>query len=426
MANKETKQTVTTTTAKSPYDIALEQLAMCAAKLKLDPGIHEVLKYPERILTVSIPVRMDDGSVKVFTGFRSQHNSARGPCKGGIRYHPNVTLEEVKALSAWMTWKCGVVGIPYGGAKGGIICDPKKMSNGELERMTRKYAERIAVIIGPEVDIPAPDVYTNGQTMTWIMDTYSRLKGKQTPGVITGKPLAVGGSKGRDTATARGCVFTIREAAKKTGLKLEGARVVVQGYGNAGSFAAIFLHKLGCKVIAVNDSQGTAYDEKGMDAKALLDFKEKNGTVKGFPGSKDLSTEKLLALDCEILVPAALENQINSENAGNVKAKIIAECANGPTTPEADEILYKKGVLLVPDILANAGGVTVSYFEWVQNLQNYYWTEGEVNEKLERIMVESFENVYKTSKENKVNMRVAAYMVAVSRVAEAMKLKGYA
>lgn len=410
---------------RNPYDIALEQLADAAEKLNLDPGIHEVLKYPERVLTVSIPVKMDDGSVKVFTGFRSQHSSARGPCKGGIRYHPGVTLHEVKALSAWMTWKCGVVGIPYGGGKGGITCNPKEMSDGEIERMTRKFTERIFVMIGPEIDIPAPDVYTNGQIMAWIMDTYSKLAGKPTPAVVTGKPIPIGGSLGRGTATARGCVFTIRDAAKKLGIALEGARVVVQGYGNAGSFAAILLKELGCKIICVNDSRGSAYNPEGMDPQAVFDFKTKNKTVKGFPDSKDLDTQELLGLECEILVPAALEGQITAENAGTVKAKIVAEAANGPTTPEADEILYKNGVLVIPDILANAGGVTVSYFEWVQNLQNYYWPEAEVNQKLEKIMVEAFENVYKTCQEHKVNMRVAAYMVAVARVAEVMKLKGY-
>ncbi len=407
------------------YEVVLKQLEAAADALKLAPQTKELLAEPVRNFKVAIPVKMDDGSVKVFKGFRCQHNDALGPTKGGVRFHPQVDEDEVKALAAWMTFKCALVGIPYGGAKGGILCNPKELSNSELERLSRGFIAAISPIIGPEKDIPAPDVYTNPQVMSWFMDEFSRLKGFNSPGVVTGKPLIVGGSAGRDSATARGVMFTTREACKLMKLDLREARVVVQGYGNAGFYSAKFLHELGGKVIAVNDSSGGAFNPEGMDPLALLDYKHSNGSVKGFPGSVNIVNDDLLSLECEILVPAALENQITADNAGDIRAKLISEAANGPTTPEADQILFEKGVMIIPDILANAGGVTVSYFEWVQNLSNYYWTAEEVDTKLERIMVEAFRNVYSTSIEGKVNMRVAAYMVAVNRLAEAMKTRGW-
>lgn len=410
---------------QNPYETALKQLDICARKLKLDPEIHEILKHPQRILTVSIPIRLDNGRLTVFVGYRSQHNDARGPTKGGIRYHPAVTLEEIKALSMWMTWKCAVVDIPYGGGKGGVVCNPKEMSNGELERLSRGYIRAISQIIGPEKDIPAPDVYTTPQMMAWMMDEYSKIRGYYCPGVITGKPLSVGGSEGRNEATARGCMFTIQEAVKNNGGKLKGASVAIQGYGNAGAISAELLHNLGCRIIAVNDSKGGAYNPKGMDPIKILEHKKNTGSVKGFHGSKDISGKELLELDCDILIPAALEDQITKDNVGKIKAKIVAEAANGPTTPEADEILHKNKILVIPDILANAGGVTVSYFEWVQNLYGHYWSEDTVNAMLEKKMVKSFNDVLQIANKHNVPMRTAAYMLAVGRVAEAIKTRGY-
>lgn len=409
----------------NPFEIVQKQIKSACEKLGLENSVYEILKEPEKVLTVSIPVKMDDGTVKTFIGFRSQHSTAIGPAKGGVRFHPNVSLDEVKALSTWMTFKCSVVGIPYGGGKGGVICDPKKLSKGELERLSRGYFKAISPIIGPEKDIPAPDVYTNAQVMAWFMDEFSTLKGYNTPGVVTGKPIIIGGSLGRNEATARGATFTIREAAKKIGLDLTKATVAIQGFGNAGSVAARLLHELGCKIVAVNDSQGSAYNPDGLDPKAVLEFKAKNKTVKGFPGSKNISGEELLELNVDILVPAALENVITSKNADNIKAKIVGECANGPTTPEADKVLHNNGILVIPDILCNAGGVTVSYFEWVQNLMNFYWTEEEVNTRLEHIMVKAFNEVYKMHEDYKVNMREAAYMVSIKRIADAMKVRGW-
>ena len=406
------------------WQIALQQLDEVAKEISLDPGIHQILKHPKRSLTVSIPIRMDDGNIKVFTGFRIQHNINRGPAKGGIRYHPNVTLDEVKALAMWMTWKCAVVGIPYGGAKGGIICDPKKLSLGEIERLTRRYISEIISIIGPEMDIPAPDVNTNPQIMGWIMDTYSMNKGYSVPGVVTGKPLSIGGSLGRNTATARGVMFTLMDIVKKLKLDLSSQRIAIQGYGNAGWNLAHLLSNQGCKIIAVSDSKGGIYNNEGLNPVKVFEHKRETGSVIDFSSSDNLTNEELLTIDCDILVPAALENQINEENADKIKAKIIAEAANGPTTPEADKILNEKGVFIVPDILANAGGVTVSYFEWVQGLQSYFWTEREVNLKLRDIMGKAFENVWRTSQERKVSMRMAAYILAVSRVAEATKIRG--
>jgi glutamate dehydrogenase len=408
----------------NPFKIAQLQLDIAAKKLGLDAGIHERLRWPERVLTVSIPVRMDSGKIRVYEGYRSQYNDWCGPAKGGIRYHPNVTLDEVKALSAWMTWKCAVVGLPYGGSKGGIICDPKNMSLGELERLTRRYTFMISPIIGPEKDIPAPDVYTNAQTMAWIMDTFSILRGYTVPGVVTGKPLVLGGSLGRNEATARGCVFTVREACKKLGIDPSKATAAVQGYGNAGCIAAKLLKELGVNIIAVSDSKGGIYNKSGIDPSKVEDVKTKKGSVVAFKEADAISNEDLLELPVDILIPAALENVITEKNAKKVKAKISAEAANGPTTPGADQILHKNGVFVIPDILANAGGVTVSYFEWVQNLYTFYWTEDEVNKQLERVMVRSFENVYDMHKKEKVDMRTAAYMVAVKRVAEAGLKRG--
>jgi glutamate dehydrogenase/leucine dehydrogenase len=408
----------------NPYEVALKQLDNAAKLLRLDPGMHEFLRTPKRVLTVSLPVRMDNGRVRVFVGHRVQHNDARGPYKGGIRYHPAVTLDEVKALATWMTWKCAIANIPYGGGKGGIVCDPHKMSVGEIERLTRRYAYAISDIIGPYVDIPAPDVYTTPREMAWIMDTYSALKGQVTPGVITGKPIPIGGSEGRGEATGLGVAYCIREGAKKVGVKLKGADAVIQGFGNAGTFAAQFMKKMGANVIGVSDSKGGIYSSKGFDAEKLIEYKAKYGKVGGFSGSKQITNEQLLELDCDILIPAAYENQITKKNAPNVKAKLIAEAANGPTTPEADEILFKKGKLVVPDILANGGGVTVSYYEWLQNLSRDYWDHETVISRLEKNMVKAFNDVYKSAKDYKVDMRKGSTVLAVSRVVEAVKERG--
>ncbi len=408
----------------NPFEIAVKQLEIAGEKLKLDPNIINVLKHPRRVITVSVPVRMDDGTVKVFTGYRVQHFRARGPYKGGIRYHPSVDLDEVKALAMWMTWKCAVVDIPYGGAKGGVMCNPKEMSKGELERMTRRYTAMLEDDIGPYKDVPAPDVYTDAQTMAWIMDTYSTFKGYLVPEVVTGKPVNVGGSEGRAEATGRGVAICAREAAKSLGIGLNGATVAVQGYGNVGVSAAKALHQMGCRIIAVSDSRGGVYDSKGFDPLALAKHKEKTGTVLGFANSKHITNEELLEIECDILVPAALENMITRQNAPRVKARIVCEGANGPTTPEADEILHEMGVFVVPDILANAGGVTVSYFEWTQNLRREYWSEEEVNRKLEQKMVKAFGEVLEIYKKHNVHMRTAAYMLGVGRVAEAFKTLG--
>ncbi len=411
--------------AVNPFETAQRQVDICAKYLNLDAGMTEILKHPKRELTVNFPVRMDNGSYRVFTGYRVQYNMARGPTKGGIRYHPQVTLDEVRALAAWMTWKCAVVSLPYGGAKGGVICDPKAMSKGELERMTRRFASEISPIIGPEIDVPAPDVYTDSQTMAWIMDTYSMQKGYSVPGVVTGKPLSIGGSEGRGEATGRGCMYVIREAAKDLGLNMKGASVAVQGFGNAGSVAAKLVHaELGGKIIAVSDTKGGILNKNGLDPVAVEKYKQEKGSVVGFPGSQKISNNELLALDCDVLIPAALENQITRENASSVKAKIIAEAANGPTTPEADEILHKNKVTVLPDVLANAGGVTVSYFEWVQDLQGYFWDVNDVNSRLERVMSGSYRGVAEVAKKHGVHNRTAAYIVAVGRVVEAMRVRG--
>lgn len=407
-----------------PWQNALKQLASAAKILKLDPGIHEMLASPKKVLTVSLPVKMDDGRIKVFTGFRSQHNDFRGPFKGGIRYHPDVTIEEVKALSMWMTWKCSIVDVPFGGGKGGIICDPKRLSSGEKERLTRRYAYAISEIIGPGKDVPAPDVYTTGKEMAQIMDVYSVMHGQGEPAVITGKPIPIGGSQARNVATGLGVSYCVREAAKKVGLRLKGAKVVIQGYGNAGTFAAEYIEKMGAKIIAVSDTKGSIINTKGLDSKKVLEHKAKTGSVVGYPGSKKISTEELLTTSCDVLVPAALENQITPQIAKNIDCKIIGEAANGPTTPEADEILHKNRVMVIPDILANSGGVCISYLEWVQNLQRYYWPFDEVAGKMEHHIVKGFNDTFALSKKHNVDMRKASMVLAVGRVLEAYDARG--
>jgi len=409
----------------NPFETAKQQIDIVADLIGITSGIREVLKHPKRELTVNFPVRMDDGSYKVFTGHRVQYNMARGPSKGGIRYHPGVTLDEVRALAAWMTWKCAVVNIPYGGAKGGVVVDPKKLSQGELERLTRRYATEIAPIIGPEMDIPAPDVYTDSQTMAWIMDTYSMLKGYSVPGVVTGKPISLGGSEGRGEATGRGCAYVIREAAKDVGVKVKGGTVAVQGFGNAGSVAAKILYdEQGAKIVAASDTKGGIWNADGFKPHAVEAHKIKTGSVIGFPGAKSISNEEVLESKVDVLVPAALENVITGKNANKIQARIVAEAANGPTLPEADKVLFEKKITVLPDILANAGGVTVSYFEWAQNIQGYSWTLDEVNQRLERTMTESYRAVHKVATERKVHNRTAAYVVSVQRVVDAIRIRG--
>ncbi|NSL53342.1 Glu/Leu/Phe/Val family dehydrogenase [Calidifontibacillus erzurumensis] len=393
-------------------------------KLGYPEEVFELLKEPLRMMTVRIPVRMDNGTVKIFTGYRAQHNDAVGPTKGGVRFHPNVTEREVKALSIWMSLKCGIVDLPYGGGKGGIVCDPRTMSFRELENLSRGYVRAISQIVGPTKDIPAPDVFTNSQIMAWMMDEYSRIDEFNNPGFITGKPLVLGGSHGRESATAKGVTICIHEALKKKGIDIKGAKVVVQGFGNAGSYLAKFMHDAGACVIGISDAYGALYDPNGLDIDYLLDRRDSFGTVtKLFKNT--ITNKELLELECDILVPAAIENQITEENAHNIKAKIVVEAANGPTTLEATKILTERGILLVPDVLASAGGVTVSYFEWVQNNQGYYWSEEEVEEKLQKVMVKAFNNVYETAQKRKVDMRLAAYMVGVRKMAEAARFRGW-
>src|ERR1700690_1601732 len=400
----------------NPYRISQIQFDIAAEYLKLDAGLRQILRTPKRVLEVSIPTKMDNGQIKVFTGFRVQHNVARGPAKGGIRYHPAVTLDEVKALAMWMTWKTATVNIPYGGAKGGVICDPKRMSKSELERMTRRFASEILPIIGPEQDIPAPDVYTDSQTMAWIMDTYSMTKGHSSLGVVTGKPISIGGSEGRNEATARGCVIAVEEACKVKKLSLRGASVAIQGFGNAGSIAAKLFAEKKARVIAISDSRGGVFNSRGIDPLKAMRYKERSGTVVGMPGTSRISNDDLLAMKCDILIPAALENVITLNNAELIKARIVAEAANGPTTPHADEVLARKGIMLLPDILTNAGGVTVSYFEWVQDLQSFFWSEAEVNAKLEIVIKKAFHDVFETSRKHRTHMRTGAYCLALGRV----------
>ncbi len=404
----------------NPYEAVLQLLQLAAKKLNLDPGLHEMLKRPMRTLIVNIPITMDDGSIQVFTGYRVQYNDLLGPTKGGIRYHPELTLDEVIALSAWMTFKTAVTGLPLGGGKGGIRCNPKEMSQNELERLTRGYARAMVRFIGPHRDVPAPDVYTDAQTMAWIMDEYSEMVGYNVFGVVTGKPVHVGGSLGRNEATSRGVMYTVIEAAEHLGIKLKGSTVAVQGYGNVGYHAARLLNEIGCKIIAVSDSKGGIYNPKGFDPMKALEHKNRTGSVVDFEDCKNITNEELLEVECDILVPSALESQIIKANADKIKAKIVAEGANGPTTPEADEILFKNGIFVIPDILANSGGVIVSYFEQVQNQMNYYWPEDEVREKLKNTITKAFKDVLAISQQYNVNMRVAAYMSAVKRVTDAM------
>ena len=408
----------------NPWEVAQRQFDLAAERLGLDEGMRAVLREPRREFTVHFPVHMDDGSVQVFTGYRVQHNLGRGPAKGGIRYHQDVSLDEVKALAMWMTWKCAVVGIPYGGGKGGVIVDPKKLSQKELEALTRRFFTEIEVLVGPEKDIPAPDVNTNAQIMAWMMDTYSMHAGYTVPGVVTGKPISLGGSEGRNEATARGTVFCIIEAARHLGIELPKARVSIQGFGNAGSIAARLIGEEGSTVVAVSDSTGGIHDPKGLDIAKVIAWKQEHGTVQGFPGATDVTNAEVLEVDCDILIPAALENQITAANAGNIKARLIAEAANGPTTPEADEILWKNSKFMIPDILCNAGGVTVSYFEWVQDLNRDHWSERVVNEKLREIMVKAFQETLAVARREQCYMRTAAYLLAVKRVADAMEMRG--
>jgi len=408
----------------NPLANAERQFDEAASLLQLDPGIREIIKRSRRATIVSLPVHMDDGRIQVFTGYRVQHSIARGPAKGGIRYHPDVTLEEVSALAAWMTWKCAVVNIPFGGGKGGIACDPSKMSKGEIERLTRRYAADLSDLFGPERDIPAPDVNTNEQVMAWFVDTYSMHERRTEYAVVTGKPLEVGGSLGRREATGRGVMLCVREMCAHLKMPLKGARVAVQGFGNVGSVSADLLSRLeGSTIVAVSDVTGAIHDARGIDLKALMEWVKDHRGVMGFPGAQALTTS-IIEYDCDILVPAALENQITAENAGRVKAKIVAEGANGPTTPDADKILAAKGVWVIPDILCNSGGVTVSYFEWVQNRMGFYWPEAEVNSRLEQYMVSAFHDVLDVSVKHGVTLRVAAFMVAIQRVVKVLQLRG--
>jgi glutamate dehydrogenase (NAD(P)+) len=406
------------------WQVAQRQFDLAAERLNLDEGMRRVLREPRRELTVHFPVKMDDGSVQVFTGFRVQHNLGRGPAKGGIRYHQDVSIDEVKALAMWMTWKCAVVGIPYGGGKGGVIVDPKKLSRKELEALSRRFFTEIEVLVGPEKDIPAPDVNTNAQVMAWFMDTYSMHQGYTVPGVVTGKPISLGGSEGRNEATARGTVYCIVEAARHLGLELNKAKVAIQGFGNAGSIAAQLMVEERSTVVAVSDSTGGIHNPNGLEINKVIAWKQEHGTVQGFPGAKDVTNAEVLEVDCDILIPAALENQITGTNAPNVKARLVAEAANGPTTPEADEIFWKRGIFLIPDILCNAGGVTVSYFEWVQDLNRDHWSEQIVNEKLREIMVRAFQETLAIARREQCYMRTAAYLLAVERVANATQMRG--
>jgi glutamate dehydrogenase (NAD(P)+) len=410
--------------AINPWHVAQQQFDNAAERLNLDPGLRQVLREPRRELHVHFPVKMDDGSVRVFEGYRVQHNLGRGPAKGGIRYHQDVSIDEVKALAMWMTWKCAVVGIPFGGGKGGVIVDPKQLSRRELENLSRRFFTEIEVLVGPERDIPAPDVNTTPQVMAWFMDTYSMHMGYTVPGVVTGKPISLGGSEGRNEATARGTVFCIVEAARHRGLDLTTATVVVQGFGNAGSIAAQLIEKEGCRVLAVSDSTGGIYNADGLDISRVVSWKAEHGTVAGFPGSQSKTNAEILEIECDILIPAALENQITAANAENIRANIIAEAANGPTTPDADDILYRRNIFLIPDILCNAGGVTVSYFEWVQDLNRDHWSEETVNAKLHEIMTRAFAETVEIADREQVHMRMAAYLLAVDRVAAATAMRG--
>ncbi len=408
----------------NPYQVAVAQFDEAADRLGLSQALRAILCKPKRELTVNFPVRMDNGDVEMFTGYRVQHNITRGPAKGGIRFSPEVSLDEVRALAMWMTWKCAVVNIPFGGAKGGVICDPHKLSRGELERLSRRYTTEISILMGPNSDIPAPDMNTNPQIMAWMMDTFSMHQGYSVPAVITGKPLAIGGSEGRLEATARGVQFVTREAMVDLGMKPEECTVVVQGFGNVGSTTARLLHELGCKVVALSDIRGGVYNSRGIDVQQALRYSKEHGTLAELPNSESVTNAELLTLPCDILVPAALENQLTERNASRVKARLIIEAANGPTTPEADHIFNARGITVVPDILANAGGVTVSYFEWVQDLQRFFWAENEINNRLESIMTRAYRAVRDKALQQETNLRMGAYLLAVARVAEATELRG--
>ena len=409
---------------ENPFEAMMSRFDRAAELLDLEPGIYKVLRHPEKQVTVSIPVMMDNGEVEVFTGHRVQYNTARGPAKGGIRFDMGVNLEEVKALAAWMAWKCAVVNLPFGGGKGGVVCDPLKMSVGELERVTRRYTAGIIQMLGPDRDVPAPDVNTNERVMAWVMDTYSMHVGQTTTAVVTGKPVEMGGSLGRREATGRGCMFVTREALKHLGMPVQGTTVAVQGFGNVGSIAAELLAELGCSIVGISDRTGGYYNKKGIDVKAAVAHVKQHRSLEGFKGGDSITNEQLLELEVDVLLPAALENVITSKNAPSIRAKIICEGANGPTTAGADSILAERGIFVIPDILANAGGVTVSYFEWVQDRGGYFWDEKTVNQRLEQIMVQSFDAVLSLSRQHKVDMRTAAYMLSISRVATVHKLRG--
>ena len=409
----------------NPFEIAQKQIKSACDKLNTDPAVYEILKNPMRVLEVSFPVKLDDGSIKTFTGYRSQHNNAIGPFKGGIRFHQDVTRDEVKALSTWMTFKCSVAGIPYGGGKGGITLNPREYSISELERISRAYAKAISPLIGEKIDIPAPDVNTNGQIMSWMVDTYEGIAGKSTPGVFTGKPLDFGGSLARTEATGYGVHLAAKKSLKKIGKEIKGATYAIQGFGNVGYYTAYYAHRDGAKILAISNSKTIIYNENGIDMEAVIKEVETNGRVANNGYGKEITNSELLELDVDVLAPCALENQITSENANKIKAKVITEGANGPTTPEADEILYKKGVIVIPDILANAGGVVVSYFEWVQNLQGYYWSFDEVQQKEDNLLSKAFEDVWNLSKEFNVDLRTASYMMSIRKIEKAMKLRGW-
>jgi glutamate dehydrogenase (NAD(P)+) len=413
-----------TTHTMNPYDTAVAQFEDAAVRLGLSQAMRALLKIPKRELIVNFPVRLDNGEVKMFTGYRVQHNITRGPAKGGIRYSPDVSLDEVRALAMWMTWKCAVVNIPFGGAKGGVICDPYALSAAELERLTRRYASEISLLIGPDSDIPAPDMNTNSQIMSWIMDTYSMHKGYSVPAVVTGKPLAIGGSEGRVEATARGVMIVAREAMREAGIRPEDCSVVIQGFGNVGSICARLMAEMGCRIIGISDVSGAVYNPKGIDIQYALRHAKEHGALRGLRGAEAISNDALLEVPCDILVPAARENQLTHSNAGRVQARLIVEGANGPTTPEADSILNRRGITVIPDILANAGGVTVSYFEWIQDLQHFFWTEPQVHQQLEATMTRAYHAVRAKAYEQQVSLRMGAYLLAVSRVAEATELRG--
>ncbi|MFO8060158.1 MAG: Glu/Leu/Phe/Val dehydrogenase [Bacillota bacterium] len=411
----------------NPMQIVVGQIKDACDQLGLDPAVYEILRKPQQFYEVSIPVIMDDGTIHNFTGYRSQHNNALGPYKGGLRFHPEVFPDEVKALSMWMTIKCAVVNVPYGGGKGGIEVDPHTLSPTELERLSRGFIQKVARIIGPDIDSPAPDVYTNSQIMAWMADEYGKLMGHPALGVVTGKPLNFGGAVGRDAATARGCIYCIEEAARRKGIGIAGATVAIQGYGNAGSFAARLMEEVGARVVAVSDSKGAIFNPEGLPSAGVAEFKanSENRSVVGFPGAEQMTNQELLQMEVDILIPAAMENVLTSENAAGVKARIIGEAANGPTTPEADRIMWENGVFVIPDILANAGGVTVSYFEWVQNNYGYYWEEEETNQRLRKKMIEAFDYIHAMHEQQNVKMRDAAYLAAVQRIADAMKVRGW-